>query len=201
MNKKYSAWQRTSASLFLYIFSAFILTSCGGGGGENTTTTSTSGSTNTPSTSTPRPPTPTTPPTTTPTTQVINGFTVPLPPNLTINNATLVGIDSNNNGVRDDVEISIAKTSETKKTFDDAIEIAKIINKIVIGNYSTALSLSKDIDCASMKNETIDIKEIFNLYSNIPERKLQIVKWHYSKTTFREMTQNDPEWGGILLCK
>lgn len=38
---------------------------------------------------------------------VINGHTLPPEPNPAINNATLLGVDINNNGVRDDVEIWI----------------------------------------------------------------------------------------------
>ena len=38
---------------------------------------------------------------------VINGYTLPPEPDPTINNATLLGIDTNNNGVRDDVERKI----------------------------------------------------------------------------------------------
>ena len=36
--------------------------------------------------------------------KVINGYRLPLEPDEELNNATLLGIDSNNNGVRDDVE-------------------------------------------------------------------------------------------------
>ena len=35
---------------------------------------------------------------------VINGYTLPPEPDPKINNATLLGVDANNNGVRDDVE-------------------------------------------------------------------------------------------------
>jgi len=40
---------------------------------------------------------------------VINGYMLPLEPDATINNATLLGVDSNDNGVRDDVERYIVK--------------------------------------------------------------------------------------------
>ncbi len=42
--------------------------------------------------------------------EVINGHTLPPEPDPDVNNATLLGIDSNNNGVRDDVERWIFKT-------------------------------------------------------------------------------------------
>lgn len=39
----------------------------------------------------------------------INGYILPPEPDETLNNSTLLGIDSNNNGVRDDVEIYVIK--------------------------------------------------------------------------------------------
>ncbi|MFT7859478.1 MAG: hypothetical protein ABXS93_00940 [Sulfurimonas sp.] len=41
--------------------------------------------------------------------EVINGYTLPSEPNPTINNSTLLGIDINDNGVRDDVERYVIK--------------------------------------------------------------------------------------------
>lgn len=41
--------------------------------------------------------------------EIINGHILPLEPDPKLNNATLLGIDSNNNGIRDDVEIYIIK--------------------------------------------------------------------------------------------
>ena len=46
--------------------------------------------------------------------EVIHGYTLPPVPDPAINNATLLGIDSNNNGVRDDVEIWILKKYKDK---------------------------------------------------------------------------------------
>ena len=46
--------------------------------------------------------------------ETINGHTLPPEPDPTINNSTLLGIDSNNNGVRDDVERWIYKTYKDK---------------------------------------------------------------------------------------
>jgi len=44
--------------------------------------------------------------------EVINGYTLPPEPDPKINNATLLGVDSNQNGIRDDVERWIVKTFE-----------------------------------------------------------------------------------------
>lgn len=46
-----------------------------------------------------------------PSSEVINGITVPPEPAPSVNNATLAGVDSNNNGVRDDVERYVARVS------------------------------------------------------------------------------------------
>jgi len=48
-------------------------------------------------------------PLTTQETVVINGYRLPPMPDKTLNDSTLLGIDSNNNGVRDDVEIYLLK--------------------------------------------------------------------------------------------
>ena len=48
------------------------------------------------------------------TAEIINGHILPPEPDPKINNSTLLGIDSNNNGVRDDVERWIYKTYKNK---------------------------------------------------------------------------------------
>lgn len=72
-----------------------LLSACGGGSSSSSTPAANSAST-------------------------INGITVPPAPDSVANNATLAGVDSNNNGVRDDVERLIAitnsSTSQQRKT-------------------------------------------------------------------------------------
>jgi hypothetical protein len=91
-----------SFSKIIHLIGLFFITaliaSCGGG--SSTTTTST-------------------------TTTVINGISVPPEPDPVANNATLAGIDSNNNGVRDDVEIKMAKNNLNK------IKTAQIAQKTI----------------------------------------------------------------------
>jgi len=41
--------------------------------------------------------------------EIVNGYILPPEPDETLNNSTLLGIDSNDNGVRDDVEIYVIK--------------------------------------------------------------------------------------------
>jgi hypothetical protein len=101
-----------------------LLASCGGGGSPAATTTPTV------------------------TTEVINGITVPIAPDTAANEATLKGVDSNNNGVRDDVERSIATNSPNSLT--GAIKYAKTIQAQIDGNILTNQELT-DAFCESLK--------------------------------------------------
>ena len=47
----------------------------------------------------------------------INGISVPPEPDTTQNNATIAGVDSNANGVRDDVEKKLATISTNQEDF------------------------------------------------------------------------------------
>jgi len=60
-----------------------------------------------------------------PGTVIIDGHTLPPMPDESINNSTLLGIDTNNNGVRDDVEIWIYTTYEDKPPFIKTIAMEK----------------------------------------------------------------------------
>lgn len=75
-----------TVSVSLISVLCLTLASCGGGGGGSNTQTG----------------------------EVINGISVPLEPDPTTNNATIMGVDSNGNGVRDDVERKIAKNYPEK---------------------------------------------------------------------------------------
>ena len=57
--------------------------------------------------------------------ETINAIAVPPEPDMTENNATLAGVDSNNNSVRDDVERLIAQTVKTQNSFDKSLVIAQ----------------------------------------------------------------------------
>lgn len=55
----------------------------------------------------------------------INGISVPPEPDETENNATLAGVDSNSNGIRDDVERTIAQDfGKDPKKYDQTINLA-----------------------------------------------------------------------------
>lgn len=66
---------------------------------------------------------------------VSNGISVPPEPNPVVNNATLLGVDSNNNGVRDDVERQIAAThGGDANHYDAALRAAKSDQEYLIAN-------------------------------------------------------------------
>jgi hypothetical protein len=65
--------------------------------------------------------------------ETINGHTLPPEPDPKINNSTLLGIDSNNNGVRDDVERWIFITYKDKHPIyvDIALQAGRAWNKVL----------------------------------------------------------------------
>ena len=120
----------------------------------------------------------------------INGHRLPPEPNPTINNATLLGVDSNNNGVRDDVERWIYEEYKEKHPIhiDIAMQEAKA-NKKILEIPEKALEIHdevrKPLHCqfyykydAKYFNEPILIQEdvineyfTSNIYFNTQERK------------------------------
>jgi hypothetical protein len=109
-----------------------LLTSCGGGGSSGGVSTST-----TPGA----------------TTEVINGITVPVAPDATANAATLKGVDSNNNGVRDDVERKIAAVTTSPADNAKSLVVAKTYQTILSSPAPTtraeALAMYKPLICLS----------------------------------------------------
>jgi len=85
---------RLGKNIILVLLSALIFSACGGDDSKNNTINPTE------DTNTTQPP------------LVIDGYTLPPMPDKALNDSTLLGIDSNNNGVRDDVEIWIYTTYE-----------------------------------------------------------------------------------------
>jgi len=83
----------------------------------------------------------------------VNGHRLPPEPDPKINNATLLGVDVNHNGVRDDVERYILKTyGKEKITIEIGFQVARAYNT-VIKNPEKAMEVDKVItaaqDCAS----------------------------------------------------
>lgn len=94
-----------------------------------------------------------------PTATTINGIAVPPEPDAALNNATLAGVDSNNNGVRDDVERKLANLSTNQDNFEKRIAIATEYQKILlIESTSTEAKINsvqeslQSVTCAVMKS-------------------------------------------------
>ena len=127
-------------------------------------------------------------------TWVVNGHTLPPEPDKTINDSTLLGIDSNDNGVRDDVERWIYETYKDKhpvhidvamqagrgykqvlKTPEKAKEIREMVNSSIHCNwyykgyaefFNEPLLMKRDIN-----------PSVFGKYFNTEERK--DIYWQY----------------------
>ncbi len=86
-------------------------------------------------------------------TTMINGVAVPPEPPSALNDATLAGVDSNNNGVRDDVERVLAKQFGGTSDFPLAMANAQIFQIMVASptpaNRSSALTLMSRQYCAT----------------------------------------------------
>ena len=80
---------------------------------------------------------------------VINGHTLPPEPDPKVNNSTLLGIDSNNNGVRDDVEIWIYQTYKDKHPIyiDIAMQSGRA-NKLILVHPEKALEIHNEVNKA-----------------------------------------------------
>jgi hypothetical protein len=120
----------TPAHLIGLFASTLLLASCGGGGGDS--------------------PSPASPAAVTQ--QTINGIDVPPAPDRVANAATIGGVDSNQNGIRDDVERLIAQESSTKVHFETASKLAKAYQELITSPISTdlatAMAFEKKIHCS-----------------------------------------------------
>jgi len=77
--------------------------------------------------------------------EVIHGHTLPPKPDPIANSATLEGIDSNSNGVRDDVERAIYKKYDKKLHIVSLIDLAKELQQILIQPVENAKKIEKGI--------------------------------------------------------
>jgi len=78
----------------------------------------------------------------------INGYKLPPEPDAKVNNATLLGVDSNDNGVRDDVERYIIQTYKDEKiAIEIGFQVARAYNA-VIEDPSNAEEVAKIMDAS-----------------------------------------------------
>ena len=157
----------------LVIAVSTVLTACGGGGGGS-------------------PPTTTTPTTTTPTATIEETIrTLEMSGKLPTldRSASIVGPDTNANGVRDDVDAYIAKQGYTAPQLKSVQQIAKAQADILlvdIGNQdalrSSDLSLQKSINCVFSKfpdtgQSAVVIKNIEKITANTKARVEKYIKY------------------------
>ena len=80
---------------------------------------------------------------------VINGHALPPMPDKTLNDATLLGIESNNNGVRDDVEIWIYQTYKDKHPiYIDIMMQQGRANKLILERPEQAREIHDEVNKA-----------------------------------------------------
>jgi hypothetical protein len=107
--------------------------------------------------------------------QEINGHRLPPEPDPIINNSTLLGIDSNNNGVRDDVERKIYFTYDKKINQKLMMQAAKrnqsmLADPDLIKNaYDWEKHSDKDIGCKNYLFDKYDIPFIKNRVNFLEE--------------------------------
>ena len=133
--------------------------------------------------------------------ETINGHTLPPEPDPKINNSTLLGIDSNNNGVRDDVERAIyikfpkeirrqqlmqrAKSDQSMMADDEAIKNAQKWQKIIA---------NKNIACAKYLFRKFDID--FDLDA---DDYIKNIQYNNKDRVFKYMRYNHALGGGVYF--
>jgi len=95
--------------------------------------------------------------------EIIHGHILPLEPDPKTNNATLGGVDSNDNGVRDDVERAIYKKYDKKIHALVLMQKAKFLQRTLVEPTTDAKIIQKDstkaINCTvylSRKDQSLD---------------------------------------------
>jgi len=118
--------------------------------------------------------------------EVINGYKLPLEPNKALNDSTLLGIDSNKNGVRDDVERYVIKTYKDEKiAIEIGFQLARAYN-VVIEDPANAKETTKIIEDAQ------DCEGYFRVYAKIFKEDFYLENEVMSKQ-FKSMNLNTEE--------
>jgi hypothetical protein len=94
----------------------------------------------------------------------LNGYLLPPEPSPKPNNTTLKGIDSNKNGIRDDVERKIVAKYKTPIKIELMLLYARMEQKVLLTSVSKAIELTKEsdqvIDCEMyLLNKGIEIDD------------------------------------------
>lgn len=108
--------------------------------------------------------------------ETINGIEVPPEPDPALNNATLAGVDLNENGVRDDVERYIAEKAKNNEIFKTEFETVRLTNLILISarmSQKEMDAVKHDLNCIGLKGVKLGLTsdaDILSLILNTQER-------------------------------
>lgn len=120
----------------------------------------------------------------------INGIAVPPEPPASLNNATLAGFDINGNGIRDDVERTVASRVSSQLQFSNAVDIAAYY-QTMIKNGAQSQSQS---DAMLLKMACADIRTDASLTS----RDIQALTLNTTERS-RQFRSNTAALGGIAV--
>jgi len=143
--------------------------------------------------------------------ETINGHTLPPEPDPKINNSTLLGIDSNNNGVRDDVERYIyerfGKDTEYPKTkialaMQDAWATQKVLEKPVVESdkyYADALACQEYwINTKTSQMSAYDYMQYSKKHKVFNDAKLRDKMFNTKERVLRDFKFNEACSGNIF---
>ncbi len=147
----------TLALATIFAVCGLFLASCGGGGGGNGSSQQST---------------------------VVNGISVPPTPDPVKNNATLTGIDSNNNGLRDDAEIMIASLTKKDAYESYVLQISKLVQRLAtesILSQTEYNTIQTQIYClnskrAQQEKEILSIQDIEASIVNSRERSAKFTE-------------------------
>jgi hypothetical protein len=120
--------------------------------------------------------------------EVINGITVPPEPAPSINKATIVGVDSNKNGVRDDVERLVARDFGTEPVaYQQAFAHARTLQTAITAPSSEASRRHLDgIRCLSDDNNLSRLEQITLATLNVSARQAAYARAFVGATISKE---------------
>lgn len=134
------------------------------------------------------------------TSEVINGQTLPPEPDIDQNDATLLGVDANGNGIRDDVERKIIKKYKDKIKLNLMFQYAKVDQKILGSDLTKEKAIeleaegAKAINCRMyLKHQGIDLKR--------GARESEVLTYNIKKRVKKYIYFNQLLSGGVYGSK
>lgn len=134
--------------------------------------------------------------------EVVNGFKLPMEPDPVVNNASLLGIDSNDNGVRDDIERYIIKTYKDEKiAIEIGFQLARAYNAVIenpANAEETTMIMSAAIDCETyFDTYTKLFKEDFYLENEIDSKLFKSMNLNTEERIRAFLVHNKLLSGGV----